>query len=116
MIQTTMFNEEGNPTPDAQASGVAAACSAEALGKVDAARLERLTEQEFLLFPDGAIADEIVDRMRMLGFKVDYFSIRPRVSELKARGVLVATGTRRINRRGNTCSVLVHRNFVKGAA
>lgn len=111
MVQAAMFDVQGNATPEAQASGVAAACSAEAHGKVDAARLARLVEQEYLLFPQGAIGDEIVYRLQGMGMNVDYLSIRPRVSELKAAGLLVATGRRRLNKKGNTCSVLVHRDF-----
>lgn len=114
-MQLNMFDDNGAPTPGALPAGQdqAAACSAEAFEKVDAARLRRLTEQEYLLFPDGAIADEIVYRLQGLGLKVDYLSIRPRVSELKAAGILVPTGRRRFNTRGNSCSVLVHRDLVR---
>jgi len=83
-------------------------CSAEAHDKVDVKRLSRLVEQEYLLFKDGAIADEISGRLQMLGYPVDEFSIRPRVSELKEAGTLVPTGARRENRRGNSCAVLRH--------
>ena len=64
------------------------------------------------MFRDGTIGDDIVHRLQLLGLKVDYLSIRPRVSELKKRGILVPTGTRRINRKGNTCAVLRHRDFL----
>jgi len=115
MTQPFMFDTNGTPTPEAQASGAAAAaCSAEAHDKVDAARLRRLTESEFLLFPDGATADEIVYRLQGMGLDVDELSIRPRVSELKSPEhgcVLVETGTRRKNAKGNSCAVLIHRNF-----
>ena len=115
MTQPAMFDEHGAPTPETRISGdTAAACSALAREKVDAARLRRLTEQEYLLFPAGATADEIVHRLRGMGLHVDYLSIRPRVSELKAAGVLVPTGSRRLNRKGNTCSVLVHKQFKEG--
>lgn len=104
MIQTALFGEnESNDT--------GAACSADALNKVDVAHLARLTEQEFLLFPNGATADEVADRLRMLGHDVDGFSIRPRVTELKQRGILVETGTRRKNRKNNMCTVLKHVNL-----
>lgn len=117
MMQLAMFDEQGSPTLEAQASGdgTAAACSAEALGKLDAANLRRLVVQEYLLFPDGAIADEIVHRLQGMGLRVDYLTIRPRVSELKSDKVLVPTGRRRLNTRGNMCSVLVHRQFQEGA-
>jgi len=104
MTQTLLFDEDNSDKTSAQ-------CSAEAREKVDAARLERLTEQEFLLFPGGATADEIVHRLQGMGLNVDYLSIRPRVSELKARGVLLTTGALRNNRKGNTCAVLRHVNF-----
>jgi len=118
MTQPLIFNDNGNPTPEAHASGVAAACSAEAFDKVDVNRLRRLVEQEALLFRTGFTADEMTARLRMLGFVVDEFSIRPRVSELKSvvhGAVLVETGARRKNARGNSCAVLVHRQFWKKA-
>lgn len=116
MVQPAMFNDNGTPTLAAQAAGaVGAECSAAARDKVDVARLRRLVEQEYLLFPAGATADEIVYRLRGMGLHVDYLSIRPRVSELKADLILVPTGSRRLNKKGNTCSVLVHKQFYKGA-
>ena len=123
MTQPDLFQENGQPTPaavsqDAQGAPAdpAPACSAAAREKLDTALLERLTENEYLKLPAGAIADEIVDRLRDRGYSVDYLAIRPRVSELKARKILVATGRRRLNRRGNTCSILVHRDFVPPAS
>lgn len=119
MVQPAMFNDNGTPTPEAQASGaVAAECSAAAFEKIDAARMRSLVEQEYKLFPAGAIADEIVYRLRGMGMEVDEFSIRPRVSELKSPvygRVLVETGRRRNNGKGNSCAVLVHRQFQEGA-
>ena len=118
MTQGEMFDTTGAIHP-----GMAAACSAEAREKVDAARLRRLTEQEMLLFPDGAIADEIVDRLNMQGVRnragdpLDVLSLRPRFSELKSAQfgcVLVETGRRRANAKGNSCAVLVHRRFQEG--
>jgi len=117
MVQPAIFNDNGTPTPEAQASGaVAAECSAEALDKVDETALRRLVAQEALLFPDGFIADEMAVRLQMLGHDVDAFSVRPRVSQLKTAEfgcVLVETGRRRANAKGNTCAVLVHRNFCR---
>ena len=110
MNQSYLFDGDGTPTPEAHASGVAAACSAEAYDKVDVARLRRMTEAEFLLFPTGTIADEVAHRMRQ-----DVLSIRPRVTELKDRGVLVETGERRRNGKGNSCAVLRHVRFQEGA-
>ena len=110
-MQTAMFNQDGTPTREALPADPSAECSAEALAKVDVDTLERLTEQEYKLSPNGAIADEIVTRLQMMGKTVDYLSIRPRVSKLKADGTLVTTGTRRLNVKGNTCAVLLHRHF-----
>ena len=123
MVQLAMFDESGAPTPGALPAGQdqSAACSAEALGKVDVTRLERLTEQEYRLFPDGAIAEEIVENLRYRGVEahgnlVTIGSIRPRQTALKKLGILVETGKRRSNDSGNSCAVLVHRDYVKEAA
>ncbi len=119
MTQLAMFDEQGGPTPEAQASGaVAAECSAEAREKVDETTLLRLVAQEALLFPNGFIPDEMAVRLQMLGYDVDPFSVRPRVSQLKTAefgAVLVEAGRRRPNAKGNSCAVLVHRQFQEGA-
>jgi hypothetical protein len=118
MIQMSMFDDSGAATPEAQVSGTAAACSEEARTKVDANRLRVLTEAEYKLFPNGAIADEIVYRLQSMGVAVDEFSIRPRVTELKSEehgAVLVETGERRRNSKGNSCAVLIHRLFTEAA-
>jgi|GEM_PF-4213364 len=119
MMQPAMFNDNGTPTPEAQASGaVAAECSAAALERVDETALRRLVAQEALLYPNGFIADEMAARLQMLGHNVDAFSVRPRVSQLKTAEfgcILVETGLRRANAKGNTCAVLVHRQFQEGA-
>jgi hypothetical protein len=101
MIQGELFS--GNEA--------SASCSAEAFGKVDVVRLRQLTETEFLALKDGATADEVAYRLCLVGVKVDEFSIRPRVSELKDAKILVPTGERRKNRKGNSCAVLRHKNF-----
>jgi hypothetical protein len=118
MTQPVMFDEQGTPTPEAQVSGAAAACSAEAFDKVDANRLRRLVEQEYKLFPNGATADEVVYRLQGMGLEVDELSIRPRVTELKSAAhgaVLVETGARRKNAKGNSCAILVHRDYAREA-
>lgn len=110
MTQLAMFDEQGTPTPEASAPGAAAAeCSAEARAKADTARLLQITEREFLLCLEGATADEVVYRLNLEGITVDELAIRPRVSELKAAKVLLPTGERRKNRKGNSCAVLIHR-------
>lgn len=122
MTQAYLFNGDGAPTPEARPADPSAECSAEALDKIDAARLERLTEQEYLLFPSGAIAEDIVERLRMMGVEsvvgtgklVTVGSIRPRQTALKDRKILFATGERRKNAAGNSCAVLIHREFYKG--
>ena len=108
MIQTCLFDD------DNQGGSESAACSAEAHGQVDAVKLRRLVEQEYLLYTTGAIADEISDRLRGMGLAVDAFSIRPRVSELRKAGILVETGARRKNRKGNSCAVLIHFSLKEG--
>lgn len=113
MTQGEMFDTTGAIHP-----GMAAACSAEALSKVNASRLRQLTEAEFKLFPGGCTADEIVHRLQSMGLDVDVLSIRPRVTELKSEqygAVLVETDERRTNAKGNSCSVLIHKMFLKGA-
>jgi hypothetical protein len=132
MVQPAMFNDNGTPTPEAQASGAEAgcspsgivhaacttseACSSVARGKVDESTLRRLVSQEALLFPAGFIADEMAVRLQMLGHDVDAFSVRPRVSQLKTAEfgcVLVETGRRRANAKGNSCAVLIHSALIK---
>ena len=91
-------------------------CSEEARGKVDAARLRSLTENEYLGCPEGATADEITAMMQARGENVNPFSIRPRVTELKSErygAVLVETGKRRKNERGNSCAVLIHKTLAE---
>ena len=116
MTQSNLFNEDGSASPEARPADPSADCSAEALDKVDTARLERLTEQEYLLSPEGAIAEDIVERLRLLGITsrgnlVTIGSIRPRQTALKDREILFATGARRKNAAGNSCAVLIHRKF-----
>lgn len=122
MTQANLFNGDGTPTAEARPADPSSECSAEALDKIDAARLERLTEQEYLLFRSGAIAEDIVERLRMMnvesvvgtGKLVTIGSIRPRQTALKDRGILIATGDRRRNANGNSCAILIHKNFWKG--
>ena len=114
MTQPVMFDEQGNTTPEAQASGaVAAECSAAARDKGNVNRMRGLTEWVYTLFGrNGATADEVVTRLQKMAWPgVDALSIRPRVTELKAAGILVETGARRKNAKGNSCAVLVHRLF-----
>lgn len=113
MTQPDLF-EDSTP-PEAQASGVAAACSAEALQKVDVKTLRRLCLEEYERRPFGATADEICKavRFKFTGVMPDELSIRPRVAELKAEGLLVPTGERRQNKKGNNCAVLIHREYAR---
>lgn len=93
---------------------VAAQCSAEAIEKIDVERLRGLVETEYLSLPGGATADEIVELMQKHGHKIDELAIRPRVTELKKKYCrLYPTGTRKKNKKGNTCAVLCHVNFRK---
>ena len=112
MEQPNLFN---NPAliPAQDASAV---CRAIAYESINASRLQRLVEEEYLLCKEnGAIADEIASRLQVHGFKVDEFSIRPRVTELKRMGVITVTGWRRSNARGNLCAVLRHKDYAGGA-
>ena len=114
MNQPDLFNI---PAAEMQSTQSAAAeCSAEALAKVDAKALRQLCLEEYERRPQGATADEIFQavRWRVPG-PLDELSIRPRVTGLKNEGLLVLTGEHKINRKGNWCAVLIHRNFVKGA-
>lgn len=112
MTQPVMFDGNGTPTPEAQASGaVAAECSAAAWDKVSVKLLREATEYVYRCAPLGLTADEAVYRLRLLRYHyVDALSIRPRVTELKAAGILVETGKRRKNAKGNSCAVLIHRD------
>ena len=97
-------------------NNISQSCSQEARDKVDTARLRRLTENEYLECPEGATADEITEILREKGHDVDLFSIRPRTTELKSKkygAVLVETGKRRKNERGNSCAVLIHKTFAE---
>jgi hypothetical protein len=87
------------------------ACSQEARENARAAYFEGLVAAEYSLLPAGATADEVAARLRAQGYPVDELSIRPRVSELKAQGVLYATGARRKNSKGNNCAVMAHIAF-----
>ena len=111
-MQPSMFDSNGTPTPEAQASGVGAACSADALQKVDAEYMRRIILEEYKNRPSGATADELLRtiRWRVPG-EINELNIRPRVSELKASGLLVETGDQRKNKRGNSCAVLVYFKF-----
>lgn len=117
MTQPVMFDGNGTPTPEAQASGaVAAECSAAARDKVSVKTLRIVVAAEYARLPYGATADQIAERLRNKGwYWIDELSIRPRVSELKAAGILVETRERRKNAKGNTCAVLVHRVFQEKA-
>jgi len=112
-MQNELFNFDGTPAYGAMPLDVSEQCSREAYDKVDTEKIERLAEQEFLLYPNGATADEIAYRLQGMGLVVDEMSVRPRVSALKDRKVLFTTGERRKNRKGNSCAVLVHRNLIQ---
>ena len=117
MIQPDLFEDGASATPAAAsqaAQGAAADCSAAALQKVDAEYMRRIILEEYKNRPSGATADELLRtiRWRVPG-DIDELNIRPRVSELKASGLLVETGDNRKNKRGNSCAVLVYFKFAE---
>lgn len=91
-----------------------AECSAAALEKVDAKKLEALAEAYYAAKDEGHTADEVAEALVARGDAVDALSVRPRVSALKKRRILFPTGERRTNGKGNTCAILVHRMYWKG--
>lgn len=91
-----------------------AECSAAALEKVDAARIKAAVAAEYASRPLGGTADEIAGVLVQRGQVPDILSVRPRVSDLKRNRILVPTGERRVNAKGNTAAVMVHRMYWKG--
>lgn len=89
-------------------------CSAAALEKVDAARIKAAVAAEYASRPLGATADEIAAILIQRGQVPDILSVRPRVSDLKRDRILIPTGDRRGNAKGNGCAVLIHRMYWKG--
>jgi hypothetical protein len=65
-----------------------------------ASRLRAMVLEELRLWPAGCTADELAKLLQR-----DRLSIRPRLSELKAAGKIVATGERRHNESGMSASV-----------
>jgi hypothetical protein len=88
-----------------------AECSADALAKVYAARLKAIVAAEYANWPTGRTGGEITAILVQGGLNVDILSIRPRVSDLKRERILLPTGERRRNDRGNTESVMLHRMY-----
>lgn len=99
------------PIPERMPGTISEQCSEEAHARVDVARMRELTEQVYLENPDGLTADEAVSKLCAKGHKVDALSIRPRVTELRKRDVLMLTTKRRPNDKGNNCAVLKHKDF-----
>ena len=76
-------------------------CSLEAVEKVDRQFWCDKVMDEYKKGP--ATADEVA-----YALGADILTIRPRVTELKKWGLLVTTGLRRTNDRGNKCAVLAY--------
>ena len=114
MTQDALFNHDGTPTPSAYPIDHSADCSAAALEKVDAARIKAAVAAEYASRPLGGTADEIAGVLVQRGQVPDILSVRPRVSDLKRNRILVPTGERRVNAKGNTAAVMVHRMYWKG--
>ena len=114
MTQDSLFNQDGTPTPAAYPVDPSAECSAAALEKVDAARIKAAVATEYASRPLGGTADEIAAILVQRGQVPDILSVRPRVSDLKRERILVPTGERRENAKGNGCAVLQHRMYWRG--
>ena len=91
-----------------------AECSADALAKVYAAKLKAIVAAEYANLPQGVTGGEMTDILMQAGLNVDILSVRPRVSDLKRERILIPTGERRKNERGNSEAVMVHRMHWKG--
>lgn len=91
-------------------------CSAAALKKVDAKKIEALAEAIYAAKDAGYTPDEVAVMLVARGEAVDALSVRPRVSALKKRRILFPTGERRDNDKGNGCAVLIHRMYWKGVS
>ena len=115
MMQEDLFTRDGQPTPAAYPVDPSAECSAAALEKVDAKKIEALAEAIYAAKDAGHTADEVAALLVARGEAVDALSVRPRVSALKKRRVLIPTGERRTNSKGNTCTVLIHQMYWKGS-
>lgn len=74
--------------------------SAAALASIDASALERVVLKVLYQFPDGLTVDETCAR-------ADYrrYSLQPRFTSLKDRGVIRDTGLRRQNESGRNAIV-----------
>lgn len=112
--QEGLFNPDGTPTPSAYPIDPSSGCSADALAKVNAARIKAAVAAEYASRPLGGTADEIAGVLVQRGQVPDILSVRPRVSDLKRNRILVPTGERRVNAKGNTAAVMVHRMYWKG--
>ena len=112
-MQPEIFDDKGQPTPAALPADPAAACSADALAKVDVKIIRQYVLEEFERRPTGMTADECctILKYKIPGVTVDELSIRPRVTELKKEGLLIPTSEKHFNKRNNPCTVLVHRKF-----
>lgn len=114
MTQEDLFTRGGRPEPAAYPVDPSADCSAAALEKVAAKKIEALAEALYAAKEAGYTPDEVADVLVARGEAVDALSVRPRVSALKKRRVLFPTGDRRANAKGNGCAVLIHRMYYKG--
>lgn len=111
MTQDDLFTPDGQPAYPIDPS---AKCSKAALARVDVKHMERLVEAIYSAEAGGYTADEVAHILIRAGQVVDELSVRPRVSELKRARVLIPTGERRKNAKGNTAAVMVHRMYWRG--
>jgi hypothetical protein len=85
--------------PGAKAGGTSAEAGLQIAARARVLR-RKVYETIRILSPDGLTADETAQLL-----KESVLSVRPRVSELKALGLIVATGERRRNASGMSANV-----------
>ena len=75
-------------------------------------RLQRMAEQAiFNAGPAGLTADELAEQLEL-----DRYSIQPRTTELKRKGLVVDSGTRRLNASGKRAVVWVSPKYRRSEA
>lgn len=111
-VQLALFGIEGSPRPREPSRQFARypsspgykmpGASQEAAMRVagDASKLRKAVLEELRRWPAGRTADELA-----AGLRRSALSVRPRISELKAEGKIVATGERRRGESGLSMSV-----------
>lgn len=76
--------------------------SHEAAEQIPATELEALVLDRIQMFPEGCIADDILQRMPLIG----YNTVTPRFSALLRKGYIIDTGERRVGKSGRRQRVM----------